>query len=70
VTYQFVANSYLLLWAMPHSTWNCSRKWKFMCYQTSTVINTRSTSRPTWVGNCSCFVLFLRLWVRYYFQFS
>ena len=28
----------------PQSTWNCSRKWKCMCYQTSTDINTRSTS--------------------------
>ena len=36
---QFVANSYLLLWVMPQSTWNCSRKWNCMCYQTSTDIN-------------------------------
>ena len=56
VTYQsqFVANSYLLLWVIPQSTYNCSRKWKNMCYQTLTDINTRSTS--TWVGHCSCFV--------------
>jgi len=54
VTYQFVANSYLLLWVMRQSTWNCSRKWKFMCYQTSMDINMRSTS--SWFRNCSCFV--------------
>ena len=49
VTYQsqFVANSYLLLWVMPQSTWNYCRKWKFMCYQTSTDNNKRSTS--TWM---------------------
>ena len=32
---------------MPQSTWNYCRKWKFMCYQTSTDNNTCSTS--TWM---------------------